>query len=150
MLLTRFPLLPGGRQGVLARRRAQTTSMPAFPPSPERFLLFLSARQEHHPNFFPVKRGPVLAVEAKPLSGAEHPPPLWAMPSSRKRRLDRSISEALLGLWGKMLFSHPHPSSRLREFLLSPVLSSNTPPGEARPMHAMREGLCAEKPYSIA
>lgn len=127
MLLTRLPLLPGGRQGVLARRRAQTTSMPAFPPSPERFLLFSSVRQEHHPNFFPVKWGPVLAVETEPHSGAEHPPLLWAMPNSRKQRLDRSISQALLGLWGKILFSHPHPSSRLREFILSPVLSSNTP-----------------------
>lgn len=97
-------------------------SMPAFAPSPERFLLFLSARQEHHPissqlngdRFWRWKPNPTAVPNTH----------LHLCPGPCPTEGSRGWAEAFLR---QAPLPHPHPSSRLREFILSPVLSCNTP-----------------------
>lgn len=105
------------------------TSMPAFTPFAERFLLFLSVRQEHSPispqlngdRFWQWKPNPA-AVGNTCLHLCSGPCP----PAGTG-----DWTEVFLRLcWASRaahLFPHPHPSSGLPEFIPSTVLSSDIP-----------------------
>lgn len=115
----------------------------AFGPCPERFLLFLSARQKHHPIFSPLNCGRFWRWKANPTAG----------PNTHLRSGHAQQQEAQTGPKHssgspeppELLFPHPQPSSRL-ESSSSPQSFPLAPPRRSY-THATRE--CVQRNPSV-